>query len=67
LLKQLSGRSDKGRSIAEHEEYHFQPSSLQQRALNLHDARRLALAFQNLERAAADLDFDIDIPPQWVE
>jgi hypothetical protein len=67
ILKQLSGRSAKGRSIHEHEEFHFQPSSLKQRAVDLHDARLLALAFEILEKAAAELDFGIDIPPQWLD
>jgi hypothetical protein len=62
IVKQLSARSPAGRSIHEHEEFNFQPSSLQQRALNLHDARRMPLAFENLEKAASDLDVQLDIP-----
>jgi hypothetical protein len=62
-----SGKTVSGKAIHEHEEFHFQPSSLLQRALNLHDARRLALAFENLEKASSDLEFGIDIPPQWAE
>jgi hypothetical protein len=67
FVRQLSSRSPLGRSIIEHVEDHFIPSSLPHRESGLQDARRLALTFQNLEDAAKGLDVQIDIPPQWLD
>jgi hypothetical protein len=49
LLKNLSSKSAIGRAVHEHEEFSFSPATLSQRALNLHNARRLPLAFENSE------------------
>ena len=67
LLKNLAARGETARALINHAEPHFTPSNPQQRTLDLSEARRLALSFADLEKASADLDFVVDLPPQWLD
>jgi hypothetical protein len=67
MTKSLAARGESARSLLNHAEPHFTSRNPQQRPNDLSEARRLALTFADLEKAAADLDFGIDIPPQWAD
>jgi hypothetical protein len=49
------------------DETSFSPNNPAQRKADIGEARRLALSFAAPEAAAAELDFAIDLPLQWVE
>ena len=67
MLKSLASRGQRARQLLHHPEASFSPKNLSVRAYEVGESRSLAGAFAQLELASADLDFRIDVPPQWAE
>jgi hypothetical protein len=67
MLKQLASRGERGEQLLNADETTFNPKGPVHRKADIGEARRLALSFARLEQAASDLDFVVDLPPQWVE
>jgi hypothetical protein len=66
-LRNFAARHENGRALIHAEEFSFSPNNRSQRVHDLSVAGRLALAFADVQKAAAGLDVQIDVPDQWVD